>query len=285
MCDDGATDNPLWSCVLPARLINEETVIMAQEGETIEPVSAYPAMYVEQWGSGPPIVFVHGGGAGGAANFQQQRPLAERWTIILPDRPGHGRTPHYGPEDFETDAPLIARLLNSGAHLVGHSYGGVVALLAAALRPETVLSLTLIEPAAFSVARGCRSVDELEAALIALMQNPPEPEHFLRRFFALNGIPGEIPSPLPPPLLASARAIPHIRGPWEAIIPTGELAQTTFPKLVLSGGHSAAFECIADELARQIRANRAIVQGAGHSVQATGEPFNARLEQFLYTTT
>ena len=71
MCDDGATDNPLWSCVLPARLINEETVIMAQEGETIEPVSAYPAMYVEQWGSGPLIVFVHGGGAGGAANFQQ----------------------------------------------------------------------------------------------------------------------------------------------------------------------------------------------------------------------
>ena len=257
---------------------------MVQQHAMTEPTSTDDSMYVERCGSGPPIVFVHGGGAGGVANFQHQRPLAERWTMILPDRPGHGRTPPHGREDLETDAPLIAHLLDSGAHLVGHSYGGVVALLAALLRPEAVLSLTLIEPPAFSVARGHRSVDQREAALIDLMAHPPDPEAFLRRFFALSGIPGDLPSPLPPPLLARARAIPQIRGPWEATIPMHELAHAPFPKLVISGGHGDAFECIADALARQIGAERAVVRGAGHSVQATGEAFNTRLEHFLYTT-
>jgi pimeloyl-ACP methyl ester carboxylesterase len=77
-------------------------------------------MYVEEWGTGPTVILVHGGGAGGAANFQQQKPLAEHWRLLLPDRPGHGRTPAYGREDFEKDAPLIADLLDNGAHLVGH---------------------------------------------------------------------------------------------------------------------------------------------------------------------
>jgi pimeloyl-ACP methyl ester carboxylesterase len=161
--------------------------------------------------------------------------------MILPDRPGHGRTPPHGREDFETDAPRIARFLDRGAHLVGHSYGGVVALLAATRCPDAVLSLTLIEPPAFSVARGHRSVDQREAALIDLMTHPPEPEAFLCRFFALSGIPGERPSPLPPSLLASARAIPQIRGPWEATIPMHELAHAPFPKLVISGGHGDGF--------------------------------------------
>lgn len=244
-------------------------------------IAPRPPLHVERWGSGPPVVLVHGGGAGGVANFQQQRPLAARWTLLLPDRPGHGRTPLHGREDWATDAPLIADLLGDGAHLVGHSYGGVVALLAAALRSAAVRSLTLIEPAAFSVAQNHAPVVALQQALIDLMRDPPELELFLRRFFDLNGIPAQLPSPLPPPLVASARAMPAIRGPWEAIIPTDALAHATFPRLVISGGHNAAFEHIADELADQIDGERAVVPGAGHSVQNVGAPFNARLESFL----
>ena len=39
-----------------------------------------------------------------------------------------------------------------GAHLVGHSYGGVAAMLAAALVPQSVKSLTLIEPGCYQAA-------------------------------------------------------------------------------------------------------------------------------------
>lgn len=51
-----------------------------------------------------------------------------------PRRPGHGRSPDAS-QDFETEAPLIAdQLLGEPMHLVGHSYGALGAMLAAAER-------------------------------------------------------------------------------------------------------------------------------------------------------
>jgi pimeloyl-ACP methyl ester carboxylesterase len=47
------------------------------------------------------VVLVHGGGAGAAAAFAHQRPLAERFELVLPDRPGAGATPADGPQDAE----------------------------------------------------------------------------------------------------------------------------------------------------------------------------------------
>ena len=83
--------------------------------------------------------------AGGARARQHRRPertwraqraLAARWTLVLPHRPGFGASPPLARGDFEAEAPLIAELLGDGAHLVGHSYGAVIALYAAALRPK-----------------------------------------------------------------------------------------------------------------------------------------------------
>jgi pimeloyl-ACP methyl ester carboxylesterase len=55
---------------------------------------------------------------------------------------------------------LIARL-GEPVHLVGHSYGGAVALHIALTRPELVQSLTLIEPVAFHLLRGGDRFDRL----------------------------------------------------------------------------------------------------------------------------
>src|SRR5260221_2034330 len=188
--------------------------------------TASSTLYVKQWGSsGPKIVFVHGGGPNGAANFQQQKPLMERWTLLLPDRMGYGKTPANGRRDFEKDAPLISDLLGGGSHLVGHSYGGIIALMPAALRPASVLSLTLIEPAAFRVAMGNLYADQLSQAFMDLWQIPPEPESFLRRFFELLGIFDELPSPLPPPLVASVKDLLTNRAPCEAVIHASLLSQ------------------------------------------------------------
>jgi pimeloyl-ACP methyl ester carboxylesterase len=70
------------------------------------------------------------------------------------------------------------------------------------------------------------------------------------------------------------------RGPWEAEIPLGALRALPFPKLVVSGAHHAAFDAICDVLERELRAERAVVPGAGHAVQrAPG--FNDVLADFL----
>ena len=70
------------------------------------------------------------------------------------------------------------------------------------------------------------------------------------------------------------------RGPWEAELPLARLRSLRFPKLVVSGAHHPAFDAVCDVLQRELGAERAILPGAGHSVQrAPG--FNERLMDFL----
>lgn len=74
-------------------------------------------LYAHQWGAGPRIIFVHGGLLGGREAWRAQRPLTQRWTVLAPDRPGHGRSPQ-ARTDFEPEAQLIAeQLLDKPAHL------------------------------------------------------------------------------------------------------------------------------------------------------------------------
>jgi pimeloyl-ACP methyl ester carboxylesterase len=87
-------------------------------------------------------VFVHGvltWGSDDTYGFGQQRELAAYRRVLLLDRRGHGASPDLaGPyrTDYEADTHDIVSLLGDGAHLVGHSYGGVAAILAASWRPD-----------------------------------------------------------------------------------------------------------------------------------------------------
>ena len=84
------------------------------------------------------LVLVHGSVVGGRATWAAQRPLAERFELVVVERPGFPPNPPATRVDFESDAALVAELLRDGDHLVGHSYGGVIALLAAAQRPDAL---------------------------------------------------------------------------------------------------------------------------------------------------
>jgi len=70
------------------------------------------------------------------------------------------------------------------------------------------------------------------------------------------------------------------RAPWEAEIPFDELAAASFPKLVVSGGHSPAFDAVCNVLEQKLGADRAVLSGAGHSIPRV-PGFNERLEEFL----
>ena len=48
---------------------------------------------VERLGDGPPVLFIHGSVVRAALTWRKQRELAERWTLILPNRPGFGKSP------------------------------------------------------------------------------------------------------------------------------------------------------------------------------------------------
>ncbi len=243
-------------------------------------------VHVTEWGRGPRVVLVHGGTPGGApVAFNAQKELEERWHLVLPDRPGHGQSPRQGREDFERDAEFLAPLLGDRSHLVGHSYGGVVALYMATLRPNAVSSLTLIEPPAFCFGAGDPVVDEMARANRELFENPPaDPVDLMRRFFALVGIDVQIPDPAPEPFPAIAQGFAQdfadIRGPDEAHIDARALTVGNYPIQVLTSGRIAGFERIADAIAAQTSGEHIVVPGTDHAVQNAGTSVNKLLEDF-----
>jgi pimeloyl-ACP methyl ester carboxylesterase len=233
-------------------------------------------------GEGPRVVLVHGSIVDARRTWARQLELAERFTLVIPNRPGFAGSPGLARGDFEAEAPLMAELLGDGAHLVGHSYGGTIALLAAAQRPEAVLSLTVSEPGPVA-AHGHPAVDLMIEQGCELYRRRAEipPRTFVALFRAGAQSARDTPEVLPDWLERGAKLVMEERPVWEAEVPWEKLAQAPFPKLVLSGGHSPAFEAVCDDAAARLGAERDTIAGRGHTVPSTGAPYNARLERFL----
>lgn len=240
-------------------------------------------MYVERLGErGPRLLLVHGGIVPGWQTWAAQRPLAEHYRLVVPHRPGYPPKPAGEGIAFEAQAAAIASLIEPGTHLVGHSYGGVISLLAAAIAPERVRSLTVIEPPAFALVRGDPAAEGFLSRLVPLFADVDlPPREFFLRFAAIVGATPNLPDPLPPDVEASIQASRVEPPPWEAQIPLRVVRDAAFPKLVFSGGHNAAFDAVCNVLGDAVGAERAVIVGRGHSVQRTGEPFNARLRAFV----
>lgn len=236
-------------------------------------------LFMQVWGTGTPVVLVHGSLATGTEEWQAQQPLAEEgFQLLVLDRWGYGKSPPAEGEDFLRDADDISDVIGDGAHIVGHSYGGLGAMLAAAQRPEATRSLALLEPPAFTMTSGNDAAGELVDAVRSIWDEDLPDEVWLVRF--LESV-GTDPATLPPEVLEEATPLVPLvrqsRPAWGHEPPVAALAAAPFPKLVVSGGHSTGFEAICDTLAEQIDASRAEVAGAGHEIQFTGPPLNQAL--------
>lgn len=236
-------------------------------------------LHVKIIGTGPSAVLVHGSG-GTSESWVEQRPLAASFRLVMHDRRGYGKSPPCDRIDYEVDARDIAELLGDGAHLVGQSYGGVGALLAAGRRPRAVLSLAVLEPPIFGTLRGNPEADGLMARMTNVYEtmSNASPEEFDAAFDAAVGFPHP-PQPLGPELREGVEAMMKERLPFDADIPFEAIARAPFPKLVVSGGWSPLFDTLCDEIARRIKAQRAIVPGNGHAIHRAGKPLNDLLER------
>lgn len=194
----------------------------------------------------PPAVLVHGVLAWGddeTYGFGRQRPLGASRRLILMDRRGHGDSPDLDGAhrtDYEVDAADIVELLGDGAHLVGHSYGAVAAMLAAVERPDLVRSLCLIQPGCLKVAESEPVVAEnLARARASQVTLPPEltAEDYLRLITESVGMPPAEPTPK---RLRAAATSMRERPCWDADIPLESLAAAPWPKLVVVGDWAGA---------------------------------------------
>jgi pimeloyl-ACP methyl ester carboxylesterase len=116
------------------------------------------AMHYLERGSGPPIVLIHG--SDGVLQDFVMAGLVDRlaadYRVFAFDRPGHGYSGR--PLDEPLTVGLNARLIHGAIKalgiekpiVVGHSYGGAVALQYAVDYPDDAAGLLLLAPGAFS---------------------------------------------------------------------------------------------------------------------------------------
>jgi pimeloyl-ACP methyl ester carboxylesterase len=110
-------------------------------------------------GSGETVLLLHATASSGAQWQALSETLRSGYRILAPDLYGYGETdpwPGYGPFALAEEAALADAILPLGhgpIHLVGHSYGGAVALRFAMQQPERLRSVVLIEPVAFHLLR------------------------------------------------------------------------------------------------------------------------------------
>jgi pimeloyl-ACP methyl ester carboxylesterase len=101
------------------------------------------------------VVLLHSSASSAAQWRALAAELSGRYRVIAPDLYGYGATanwPGHGAFSLAHEAQIVHALIGDAgepAHLVGHSYGGAVALRVARLRSDRVRSLAVIEPVAF----------------------------------------------------------------------------------------------------------------------------------------
>jgi pimeloyl-ACP methyl ester carboxylesterase len=122
----------------------------------------------EVQGSGEPVLLIHGSHiADTFATLMTEPALRDHFNLIRYHRRGFaGSSRANAPLPVSTQAAdclsLLQRLGIDRAHIVGHSYGGAIALQLALDAPEAVRSLSLLEPALLDVPSGPQIGEMLE---------------------------------------------------------------------------------------------------------------------------
>jgi pimeloyl-ACP methyl ester carboxylesterase len=237
-------------------------------------------------GERPVIAFVHGDFGNGESSFAKvASEIGEGYQSILLDRPGF--TPNADHPERYTFAGDAAALLDSltgrgvdAFHLVGHSYGGLVALSMALHAPERIKSLHLIEPPLL------RLLDDEEARWMAkrvrelqVAHNDDDVDATTTAFFEMIGA-GHVPERLRgteewEQLTTFAPRFARNEPPGEYPVEHWESLDAAFPILLYSGGRShRALQAVTHRLAETPRVRRHThVDTAGHAVQMAGEAF------------
>jgi len=226
--------------------------------------------------------------AGSPAQFQAlTRAMGDRFVALAPhlDAPAADEElPRLG-DDVATLRALADR--HGGAfHLVGHSYGGAVALRAALDMPERIASLTLIEPVAFHLLRPFAPLWlEIRAVAQALTDavRSGTPEQGMARFVdywngagAWDALPDSERARL---ASCAARTLYDFAAVFAETADLRDYARLAMPTLLLSGENTTA-PCrkLVDQLSVVLpRVRREVVAGAGHMAPLTHAEATNRL--------
>jgi len=228
----------------------------------------------ERYGSGPPLVLVHGSMNNHETSWEAIKGLlSPRFTVCAMDRRGRGQTTapkDRGMEEEFGDVAALIEAVGQPAFLLGHSFGAHCAMGGAAVRPELVSKLVLYEPPATDAMTDESLANVEEAAARAdwdgfvrtfLLEGPKTPEPMVNMIQA---------SPFWPPMVADGPAtLSDIRTLVKYRFDPTRFASLTMPVLLLAGSESPRHNYVTDDLAAVLPNTRVVeLQGQGHVAQA-----------------
>jgi pimeloyl-ACP methyl ester carboxylesterase len=233
--------------------------------------------------SAEPVIALHCSGSGSAQWRKLSDALGSRHKFVAPEHYGCESTGPWSGERAFTLADEAARTVGiidascAKVHLVGHSYGGGVALRAALERPERVASLTLYEPSAFHLLKTMGSYGaHALAEIIAISKRTADSvscgdyRGAAASFVDYWGGRGAWEALRPSVQAALTRWAPKAPLDFRALIeertPASAYTALRIPVLIMRGQHAPApTRAIAEHLPMLLPAARlAVVEGAGH---------------------
>ena len=116
-----------------------------------------PTPHFREAGAGPTVVCLHASASSSGQWRALMERLAPRFRVLAVDLYGYGRTapwPGDRPMDLDDQVALLGPVFQAAGdrfHLIGHSFGGAIALKAAFSNRDRLISLVLYEPVLFSV--------------------------------------------------------------------------------------------------------------------------------------
>ena len=198
------------------------------------------------------------------------------------------------------DSVWIADMLGGGANLIGHSWGGAEALLAAARRPAAVRSLVLIEPALTAIVAADPALrdnpavvagDRMRARLLMTATTPGQyGASFARMLGSAPAGSAEtnvaITAMTSDPALATRTGCALLEGriPSPAVFQQAiaTIASAHVPVLIITGGWNPGFDAAADVLARLTHGRHVVVRSPNHFVQlSNAADFNREVTTFM----
>lgn len=252
-----------------------------------------------EWIAGQDVVWRSWGGATGAPLLALHCALGQgtEWAglqaalpgcaIQAPDLAGHGRMPAWdGSSDLHGQSTALARALaghlgkGRAIDVIGHSFGGTVALRLALETPQLVRRLTLVEPVIFAAGRQSPAWEAFreDHARIEARFSAGDRMGALEDFLGVWGAgedPGRRPAALTDYMRARIGLVMRIDAALVAdepdLVAPGRLERLSCPVLLVEGGASPAIiAAVQDELARRLpHARRATIPGAGHMAPVT----------------
>ena len=250
-------------------------------------------------GGNPPVLCVHCSGG----THRQWTRLADQvkgdFRVIAPDLHGHGGSPSPLPiqTTFHHDVEMVKALVRSvdgPLHLVGHSYGGFVALNAALELQDRLKSLTLIEPAAFHVLKESADPSPWEEINAVASRQKHQADSG-----DLDGSAAEFMAYWTGMTVEDARqqrnlsyiakTMPSVAAIWEHLFHASrslkEYASFPFPTQLIRGTNTTLAAREVANLLSQSMANLRVaeIEGAGHMAPLTHpEPVIAALTGFVH---